>query len=192
MAFFMPLPSFSYAVKYKENWYNLYHIHYRQDPDDCMENIYYLERAAKADFCNPLYALAKIPDEKTWEKYRYLFMMHINLKLVEQHIRLGRIYDKKIAYFYDAPWKDEYLRNLENTLACYNAGLYYWAEAQKWAEKANTSKFNFLYLTDIQGFEDERERIKDGQLDYSKILNREIKRVESVKNDFIAIDSKNY
>lgn len=187
-------PRFSdaYSVKYKEDWYRLYHIHYQQNPDDCMENIYWLEKATKADFCNPLYANAKIETEKQWEKYRYIFQMHINLKLIEQHMRLGRIYDKKTAYFYDAPWKDEYLRNLENTLACYKAGLYYWEEASRWAEKANAKEFDFLFITDLQGFEDERERIKTGELDYRKILEREIKRVESVRDAFLAMDSKNY
>ena len=62
---------------------------------------------------------AKITDKTDWEKYRYLFMMHLNLKLIEQHLRLGRIYDKQVAYFYDAPWKEEYLRDLEKTLSCY-------------------------------------------------------------------------
>ena len=55
----------------------------------------------------------KITTKTEWEKYRYLFQMHLNLKLIEQHLRLGRIYDKKVAYFYDAPWKDEYLRKIK-------------------------------------------------------------------------------
>ena len=42
-------------TKYKEEYYRLYHIHYIQYPDDCMENIYWRERAARADFCNPRY-----------------------------------------------------------------------------------------------------------------------------------------
>lgn len=182
----------AYMVKYKEDWYRLYHVHYQQYPDDCIENIYWLEKAAQADFANPLYANAKIDTEKQLEKYRYLFQMHINLKLIEQHLRLGRTFDKKTAKFYDAPWKDEYIRNLEKALSFYNAGLYYWQEAQLWAEKANTKDFNFLFLTDLQYWEDERERIKTGELDYGKMLKREIARVESVKADFVAMDSKNY
>ena len=185
-------PADAYMVKYKEDWYRLYHIHYQQYPDDCIENIYWLEKAAQADFANPLYANAKITTEKEWEKYRYLFQMHINLKLIEQHLRLGRTYDKKTAYFYDAPWKDEYLRNLEKTLSCYNAGLYYWQEAQLWAEKANVKDFTFLFITDVQNWEDERERIKTGELDYGKMLSREIKRVEEVRDTFLAMESKRY
>lgn len=133
----------SYAITYKEQYYKLYHIHYQQYPDDVMGNIYWLERAVAADFANPQYALARITDKTDWEKYRYLFMMHVNLKLIEQHMRLGRTWDKKIAYFYDAPWKEEYLRNLETAESCYRAGLYYWTEARLWAEKANQQKFRF-------------------------------------------------
>lgn len=182
----------AYMVKYKEDYYRLYHVHYQQYPDDCIENIYWLEKAVQADFCNPLYSDIKITNEKEWEKYRYLYQMHLNLKLIEQHLRLGRTYDKQVAYFYDAPWKNEYLADLDKALSCYQSGLYYWKEAQLWAEKANTASFDFLYLTDLQNWEDERERIKSGELDYGKMLNREIKRVQSVKNDFLAMDAKSY
>ena len=87
---------FPYFVEYKEQYYKLYHIHYEQDPDDIVENIYWLERAINADFCNPLHALGKITTKKEWEKYRYMFMMHLNLKMVEQHLRLGSKYDKQL------------------------------------------------------------------------------------------------
>ena len=174
------------------DFYKLYHVHYQQYPDDCIENIYWLEKAVEADFCNPLYAMAKIETEKQWEKYRYLFQMHVNLKLIEQHLRLGRIYDKKCVYFYDAPWKDEYLNNLEKTLSCYEAGLYYWQEAKLWFEKANASSFNFLFITELQNWEDERERIKTGELNYEKMLNREIERVKKAIDELLAMKSKSY
>jgi hypothetical protein len=189
---FLAVPADAYMVKYKEDFYRLYHVHYQQYPDDCIENIYWLEKAAQGDFCNPLYADAKIDTEKQWEKYRYLFQMHINLKLIEQHLRLGRTYDKKVAHFYDAPWKDEYIDDLNKALSCYQAGLYYWQETQLWAEKANAASFDFLFITDEQNWEDERERIKTGDLDYGKMLNREITRVTKVKNDFLAMNTKNY
>lgn len=119
-------------------------------------------------------------------------MMHINLKLIEQHMRLGRYYDKNVAYFYDAPWKEEYLRDLEKAESAYAAGLYYWREAQLWAEKANQGKFYFLHLTDIQAWEDERERIVDGSLNYEKTIKRELERVRKVKEDFLAMDENTY
>ena len=78
------VPLNAYYVTYKEQYYRLYHLHYIQYPDDTMENIYWLEKALKADFCNPLYALALIENETQYEKYRYLFNMHLNLKMIEQ------------------------------------------------------------------------------------------------------------
>ena len=144
--FFSLQPAFSYMVKYKEDYFRLFHVHYQQYPDDVIENIYWLEQAVKADFCNPLYASAKIETEKDWEKYRYIFMMHINLKLIEQHMRLGRTYDKQVAHFYDAPWRDAYIENLKKAKSCYEAGLYYWREAKLWAEKASVGKFRFTKL----------------------------------------------
>ncbi|MCQ2610722.1 MAG: hypothetical protein MJ169_03150 [Treponema sp.] len=178
-------------VKYKEDYYELYHIHYAQDPDDCIENIYWLEQAVRADFRNPLFAKAKITTHEQYEKYRYLFMMHLNLKLIEQHLRLGRIYDKKALYFYEAPWAEAYKSNLQKTKACYEAGYYYWKEACLWAEKANIGKFKYLFITELQNWEDERERIKTGELDYKVTLDRELARVNRILDEIIAIDAQN-
>lgn len=178
----------AYVCKYKEDYYKLYHIHHQQLSDDVLENIWWLEQAVKADFCNPLYAYTRIENEAEWEKYRCLFQMHLNLKLIEQHLRLGRIYDKKVAYFYDAPWKDEYLRNLEKAKSCYEICYVYWQEAFLWAEKANVGKFNFLYLTGLQNWEDERERIGNGKLDYKKTLDRELARLNKVVDELKAMD----
>lgn len=190
LSFVLLSNSGAYIVKYKEDYYKLYHIHYLQNPDDCMENIYWLEKAVRADFCNPLYAKAKIKNENEYEKYRYLFMMHLNLKLIEQHLRLGRIYDKKAFYFYDAPWKDEYRSNLEKTKACYEAGYYYWKEASLWAEKANIGKFKFLFIQELQNWEDERERIATGELNYKITLDRELNRVNSIIAELDKIDDE--
>jgi hypothetical protein len=186
------LPLASYAVLYKEEFYRLYHVHYQQRPDDVMENIYWLEKAVKADFCNPKFALAKIENETEWEKYRALFMMHLNLKLIEQHLRLGKTWDIQVAHFYDAPWKDEYLRDLETAVTCYRAGLYYWTEAQKWAESAGDGKFRFLFLEGIHNWEDERKRMETGNLDYEKIIQRELTRVEKTKQTFLAMNENTY
>ncbi len=185
-----PLPS--YTVRYKEQFYRLYHIHYNQYPDDTMENIYWLERAVEADFCNPLYAMGRIETKAEWEKYRYLFMMHLNLKLVEQHLRLGSKWDKQAAYFYNAPWKEQNIDSLNTAETCYKTALYYWEEAKLWAEKANVQRFAFLFLTDLQFWEDERERIANGKLDYARTIGRELERLERVRAEFLAMDENTY
>ncbi|MDR3303254.1 MAG: hypothetical protein LBS86_02455, partial [Treponema sp.] len=116
----------AYIVRYKEQFYRLYHIHYNQYPDDSIENIRWLEQALKADFANPLNAVARIENEIQWEKYRYLFMMHLNLKMIEQYIALGNKWNKRTAYFYNAPWRDQNLKSLETAETCFRIALVYW------------------------------------------------------------------
>jgi len=182
------LPVNSYFVTYKEQYYKLYHIHHIQYPDDSMENIYWLEQAMKADFANPLYALALIENEVQWEKYRYLFNMHINLKLIEQHLYLGNKWNKRKAYFYNAPWKDQNIESLETAETCYRAALYYWDEALKWYEKASDKRFRWINLQKVQFWEDEVARIENGTLNYGKTINRELTLLQGVREKFQAME----
>jgi len=182
----------AYVVTYKEQYYRLFHMHYIQYPDDTMENIYWLEQALKADFCNPLYALTLIENETQWEKYRYLFMMHINIKLAEQHLFLGNKWNKRDAYFYNAPWKEQNLDSLDTAEICYRTALYYWDEALVWAEKAGDRRFRWINLTDIQFWEDEVARIERKTLDYGKTINRELRLLGEVRERFQAMDENTY
>ena len=183
------LPVNSYFVTYKEQYYRLFHIHHIQYPDDSMENIYWLEQAMKADFANPLYALALIENEVQWEKYRYLFNMHINIKLIEQYLYLGNKWNKRKAYFYNAPWRDQNLESLETAETCYRAALYYWDEALKWQEKANEKRFRWIFLPKVQFWQDEVVRIEDGTLDYGKTIKRELALLQNVREKFQAMEN---
>ena len=183
------LPVDGYYVTYKEQYYRLFHVHHIQYPDDSMENIYWLEQAMKADFANPLYALALIEDEVQWEKYRYLFNMHINIKLIEQYLFLGNKWNKRKAYFYNAPWKEQNLESLETAETCYRTALYYWDEALAWAEKANERRFRWINLRRIQFWEDEAFRIENSSLDYGKTIRRELALLQKVREKFQAMEN---
>lgn len=189
---FPAAPLSAYFVEYKEQYYKLYHLHYIQYPDDSMENIYWLEKAAKADFANPLYALALIENETQWEKYRYLFMMHVNLKLIEQYLFLGNKWNKRNAYFYNAPWKEQNLKSLETAETCYRTALYYWQEANEWAAKAQDRRFRFINLEKVQFWEDEAGRMETGSLNYEKTINRELALLQQVREKFEAMDENTY
>jgi hypothetical protein len=182
----------AYLVQYKEQFFKLYHLHYIQYPDDTMENIYWLEQAVQADFANPLYALARIENETQWEKYRYLFMMHVNLKLIEQYLFLGNKWNKRNAYFYNAPWKEQNLESLETAETCFRTALYYWNEAVEWGMKVQDRRFRFINLTQVQFWEDEAGRIEDKSLDYEKIINRELALLQTVRERFQAMDENTY
>ncbi|MDR2965438.1 MAG: hypothetical protein LBU88_06650 [Treponema sp.] len=182
-------PANSYYVTYKEQYYRLFHIHHNQNPDDTMENIYWLEKAIKAPFCNPLFALALIETETQWEKYRYLFNMHLHIKLIEQYMFLGNKWNKRRAYFYNAPWRDQNLESLEIAENCFRTALYYWDEAIAWAEKANERRFRWMNLERVQFWEDEAFRIENGTLNYGRTIRRELASLQQVRERFQAMDT---
>jgi len=178
------IPLNAYFAAYKEQYYRLYHIHYIQYPEDTLENIYWLEKALKADFANPLYALALIENETQWEKYQHLFIMHLNLKMIEQYLFLGNKWNKRNAYFYNAPWKEQNLESLKTAEACFRAALYYWDQVLIYAQKANNSRFRWINLQKVQHWEDEAFRIEAGSLDYGKTVRRELASLQKVREKF--------
>jgi hypothetical protein len=182
------IPVNGYFVTYKEQFYRLFHLHYIQYPNDSMENIYWLEQAVKADFANPLFALALIENETQWEKYRYLFTMHINLKLIEQYMLLGNKWNKRNAYFYNAPWRDQNLESLDTAETCYRTALYYWDEAIAWWKKANDRRFRWIDLPKVQFWQDEAFRIENGTLNYGRTINRELESLQKVREKFQAME----
>lgn len=180
----------AYTVYYKEQFYKLYHEHYIQYPDDAIENIYYLEQAKKADFCNPLYALAKVDDKTQWERYRYLLDMHLDLKLIEQHLALGSKFDKRVAYFYNAPWKEQNLESLKTAESAYEAALAYWPEAKELARKAMAMRWTDL--EEASFWIDEAYRIDSGELDYAQIIQNQLNRLRKVRAEFEKMDGSTY
>lgn len=180
---------FSYDILYAEQFYRLYHDHFHRYPEDTLENIFYLEKALKSDFCNPLNALAVIETKKEWERYRYLFSMHVNTKLVELYLTLASKYDKLEAYFYNYPWKEENLKSLEKAERIYSMARYYWSEALRWAKKVPPSYIN---LEEIQHWEDENYRIKTKDLDYGAIINSHLARLSKVRQEFLDMDESTY
>jgi hypothetical protein len=179
----------SYRVLYAEQYYKLYHQHFYQYPDDTMENIYYLEEALKADFANPLYALARVADRLEWAQYRTLFKMHANLKLTELYLTLGSKYDKMAAYFYNAPWKQQNLDSLEKAENAYRLALGYWSESLRWAAGIPRLRYN---LEEVQRWEDEWKRVVTGDLDYREIIDGHLRRLARVRAEFQAMDDSTY
>lgn len=180
----------AYKILYAEQFYRLYHRHFSQYPEDCAENIYYLEKALERPFVNPLNAMARIEDEKEWERYRLLFTMHVNIKLTEQYRILASKFDKRKAYFFNAPWKETNLKSLQMAEKYYRNALYYWNETLKWV--AALDEIPYYHLDEIEYWEDELFRIKTGDLDYKRYIEADLKRLEGVRDSFEAMDESTY
>lgn len=182
----------AYKITFAEQFYKLYHQHFYYYPEDSAENLYYLNMALHSDFANPLNALAEIGDEEEWEKYRYLFYMHINLRIVDTYIKLASKYDKFEAHFYNYPWKYVNLESLDIAQGYYENALYYWVKAEEWSEEASLGKFRWMYLEEISFWEDENARIQDGDLDYQEIIEHHLQRLEQVREAFQKMDENTY
>jgi hypothetical protein len=177
-----PVVGSAWRIQYKEQYYKLYHEHLHEYPADVTESMYYLDQALKADFANPLYALARISDKTDWERYRDLFMMHVNLRLVYLSLTLGSKFDKRVAYFYNAPWKRQNLESLQTAEQVYRSAIGYWEEARGWSAKA--WGLRDVHLAQIQEWEDESFRIETGDLDYRDIIDDQLARVARVRAEF--------
>lgn len=180
----------AYKLMYAKQYYKLYHQHFYQYPEDLNENIFYLEYALKSPFVNPLNALTKIDTPEEWERYRNLFYLHVNLKLVEQYRLLGSKYDKFTAYFYNAPFKEQNLKSLRYAESYYQTALYYWAEAQKWAAEVDPSPWKVF--ADLSAWEDELYRLNTGELDYQEFIGLDLQRLSEARAAFEAMDENTY
>jgi len=181
------VPADAHTVMFKEQFYRLFHMHLTRDPDNFIENIFWLERALAADFANPLHALALIETEIQWELYRYLFMMHLNVKMVEQYLFLGNMWNKRRAFFFNAPWRDQNLESLEIAEKTFRAAMYYWEAAQRWAALARDRRFRFIELPRVQFWVDSAYRIEIGELNYGRTIRRELANIQRVREQFLAM-----
>jgi hypothetical protein len=187
----IPLLSLSaWRILYAEEYYRLYHEHLHHYPDDTMEDIYYLETALKSDFANPLYALAPIKDKMEWERYRYLFSMHVNLKLIACYLTLGNKYDKMAAFFYNAPWKRQNLESLDTAEQVYKVAYRYWVKAKEWSAKAWVLRD--IHLDAIEEWQDENFRVETGDLNYQETIDAQLTRLARVRADFQKMDKTTY
>ncbi len=183
-------PAFSYRLIYKEQIYPLLHHQLYRYPEDYAENIRWLELAMRADFANPLYAIARISNEREWELYRNLFRMHLNLHFVDQYLGWAAGYMKFDARFYNYPWRDQNLESLERAENLFEIARYYWDEARRWSDEA--ARTRWLHLEAVQYWEDQSFRIQAGDLDYGAIIDRHAARLERVRAEFERMDASTY
>ena len=180
----------SYEVRYAEQFYRLYHSNFYGYPSDFKENIWYLEKALVSDFANPLNALARVDDPEQWERYRYLFSMNVNLELVRQYRLIAAEYDKRTAYFYNAPWKKQNLESLEYAESYYRAALYYWDEAVRWSSKA--WDLRFIEIEQANHWADLSYMIEYYELDYGEIIGMDLERLAIVRAAYREMDAGTY
>ena len=180
-----------YKVLYAEQWYRLYHSSFYMYPEDYLENILFLERALSADFANPINAITRqITHPLEHERYRYLFKMHVNLELTRQYRLLGAGYDKRSAFYFNAPWRETTLKSLRYAESYYEAAIYYWEQAVEWSHKA--WELRFIDLSDLASWQGDNYRVQSGDLDYRDILIGDLDRLSGVRAEFEDMDETTF
>ena len=182
---------FGYKILYAEQFYRMYHQNFYRYPEDYNYNIWILERALAADFANPLNALShdiEVPTDH--ERYRYLFKMHVNLEMTKLYRSLGSGYDKRNAYYFNAPWRETTLKSLEYAESYYEAALYYWNEALEWSHKA--WRLRRVEFEDIIDWQDLNLRVETGDLDYREILGYDLEKLRSIRAEFTSMNEETF
>ena len=180
----------AYPLVFAEDFYELYHRHLVQSTDDVMENIGWLERALKSDFRNPLYALARIETESQWARYQALFYMHVNLEMVKLYRTFGALFQKQNAFFYNYPWKRQNLESLDTAEQIYRQAYYYWDQAVGYALEAWSLRAE--RLPEIQAWMTENYRIMTEDLNYKRILDSDMRKIQRVREQFLAMGPDTY
>lgn len=172
---------------FKEQIYKLYHYQLYMTPLDIAENIGWLEMALEAEFANPLWALTEIKTAQEYTKYRALFMMHLNLKMIEMYLLWGSKYNKREAYFFNFAFRRQNLESLEIAEDLFRRARYYWDQAQIYSAQAAQTRW--IFLDAIQNWEDESYRIQTGELDYNKIIDKHLDKLAEVRAAFEEMDT---
>lgn len=182
----------AWKIQYAEQFYDLYHQHMYRYPEDSAENVWYLSMALRAPFANPLNAVAQIENEKEWEKYRNLFVMHMYLRIVDEYLAMAAKYDKFNAYFFNYPWKSANIDSMRTAEQYYELALESWVLARSYSEVARETRFRWINLEEIQYWEDEAYRIENGDLDYRDIIEAHLSRLDRVRDEFESMDYDTY
>lgn len=170
---------------YLEDFYLLYGMKLYYNENSLRKNIEMLKTALNRKFRHPSQALVKVETEEEYLKYRKLMFMHINIMIMRSYMKIGSRYDKANIKFSDAAFAKEINDSLGIAEKMYKDALPYWDEAKKHANEASRIRIT----TKLSNIETERYRIITGDLDFRKIINTHITRVnkkqEKLKN-FIA------
>lgn len=158
-----------------EDYYRLYGLPIGYNTAEIKENIYFLYAARAVKFRHPRNSLCKIETEEQFHKYRLLMFMQVNLLIMRNYLRLGSLYDKRHLYFHDLDVADDLEVSFLIARTYYKEAEKYWKLARQYAHEADRHRFEI----DLPQIESTRFKIVTGELDFRRIIDRHLVRVES-------------
>lgn len=123
--------------EYLEDYFQLYSERLYYGEDEIKLNIYFLEKGLNSPFRHPSKALCLLKTELEKKKYESLLKMHLYLKIMQNYLLLGRLYDKRIIYYFNMPFKEDLKKSLNIAKNYYNIAKNYWQKVLFYANEAS-------------------------------------------------------
>ncbi|MBL8993188.1 MAG: hypothetical protein JNM63_07595, partial [Spirochaetia bacterium] len=162
-------------LHYLEEFYRMYYLPNIYDKNDLNRNLYWLQFALKVPFAPPIQALVVPRTEEGYEKYKLLLKMHINYLMTQNSVFLGAEYDKHEPVFFNKEYKKEILESLEWARYYYQCSKNYWdvvLDYKKQIEKYRRTRVDMDFTEDLL------VRIDSGDLDYKRVADRHLAKIE--------------
>lgn len=155
--------------EYLEDYYQLYAERLYYNEDNIRVNVYFLEKGLHAPFRHPSKALCLLKTEDEGKRYKNLLIMRMYLKIMQNYLILGALYDKKNIYYFNLDFKEDLKKSLTIAQYYYTLSKDYWKKVLNYADKANRIKAKI----EIETLENElylilnRENEVDWDYDYT-------------------------
>ncbi|OHD55359.1 MAG: hypothetical protein A2Y33_04060 [Spirochaetes bacterium GWF1_51_8] len=167
--------------RYKEEFLQIFNQWLYADQDNISRNIFFLEAAFCVPFDDPIKALVPITDPNQYKKYQNLVMMHISRLLTQAYIDYGYLFMKEHIYFFNHEFLTNYIEGYDIAEFYFGEARKYWNIAIDYAQKADAYKGYKINLS-MYGyhfdFEDELYKIKTGLLNYHKVIDNLMYRID--------------
>jgi len=161
-------------IRTKEDYFRLFNQWLYQDMDSISRNIFFLELAYVMPYDHPIKALTPITNEYQYLHYQYLLMMQICQLLTQSYIDYGYMYMKEHIYFFNKEFKTNYLQGYDIAEFYFTKAREYWDQALSNAMMAYETRW---YKTDLLYMEDMVYRIRNGDLNYYKVIDNLMYRI---------------
>ena len=163
-------------IYYCEDYYDLYARRNYYNQDEICLNILFMQGALKSPWRPAYRALLPLHTEQEQKKYRDLIRMHLNLRILQDYLYLGRLYDMQDLYFYHRDFTDDLVKSLQFAEYYYGIAAGYWIEVKRHAVDAFLMKDVRIGLDTL---EDEMNLIvfRDVDWQFDRIINTHLEKV---------------
>ncbi len=171
--------------EYLEDYYQLYAERLYYNEENIRVNVYYLTKGLHSPFRHASKALCLLKNEEEGKRYKNLVIMRMYLKIMQNYLLLGALYDKKNIYYFNMDFKEDLKKSLTIAKYYYNLSRDYWKKVLNYAEKANSISAKI----EIESLENElylishRDTEVDWDYDYTidlhlNLLNENLKKLQ--------------